>query len=68
MNYEAPAKPAKQSAKLLSFEIGQRVRELRRKQSMTRRQLSEATAIDLGRLMGCEHRYGRRDHGDCQVR
>jgi XRE family aerobic/anaerobic benzoate catabolism transcriptional regulator len=43
----------KPSAKLLTFEIGQRVRRLRRKHSLTRRQLSETTSISeryLGQL------------------
>ncbi len=43
----------KPSAKLLTFEIGQRVRRLRRKHGLTRRQLSESTAISeryLGQL------------------
>lgn len=42
-----------QSAKLLSFEVGQRVRKLRRTHGITRRQLADATAISeryLGQL------------------
>ncbi len=43
----------KPSSKLLTFEIGQRVRRLRRRHNLTRRQLSESTAISeryLGQL------------------
>lgn len=53
MNEQSQTPAIKQPAKLLSFEIGQRVRALRRDSSMTRRQLAEATAISeryLGQL------------------
>ena len=53
MTDQTLAPPPQPSAKLLTFEIGQRVRRLRRKHGLTRRQLSESTAISeryLGQL------------------
>ena len=50
---EPATEEPKPTAKLLTFEIGQRVRRLRRKHGLTRRQLSESTAISeryLGQL------------------
>ena len=53
MTDEAITTDPRPTAKLLTFEIGQRVRRLRREHGLTRRQLSESTAISeryLGQL------------------
>ena len=53
MSEQSPVAAINQSARLLSFEVGQRVRTLRRTHGITRRQLAEATAISeryLGQL------------------